>query len=231
MGENDDQKTPVKLISSHDEAGNVRTFVFETGGLTWIAGQNQGWVLPHEGEINDDNEHWFTVSSAPSEGTMNVSTRVSDSKYKQHLNSLKPGDNIEVYEMGGDFTWEDEPSETIVMVAAGIGITPFRSIFVERDHQSKKLNGTLLYFNRNNDVPFKALLDDLAKKHPEFKVQVIVGERITADRILELAPQAKDQTVYLSGAKPMVLALAEELEKKGVKTKQDRFPGYDETNY
>ena len=162
---------------------------------------------------------------------MNVSTRVSDSKFKQHLNSLKPGDTIETYELGGDFTWEDEPSEPIVMVAAGIGITPFRSILVERDHQDKKLNGTLLYFNRDDNVPFRGLLDDMAKKHPEFKYQVIVGERITGDRILELAPQSKEQVVYLSGAKPMVLALAEELEKKGVKTKQDRFPGYDESNY
>ncbi|OGL37130.1 hypothetical protein A3E49_00695 [Candidatus Saccharibacteria bacterium RIFCSPHIGHO2_12_FULL_49_19] len=224
-------KTSVKLLSAHDEAGNVRTFVFETGGLTWVAGQNQGWVLPHEGETNDDNEHWFTVSSAPSEETMSISTRVSDSKYKQHLNSLKPGDTIEVYEMGGDFTWEDEPSEPIVMVAAGIGITPFRSILLEREHNGKKLNGTLLYFNRDDNVPFRELLEELAKKHPEFKYQVIVGERIAGERILELAPQAKDQTVYLSGAKPMVLALAEELEKKSVKTKQDRFPGYDESNY
>ena len=31
----------LKLISSRDEAGNVRTFIFETNGLTWIAGQNQ----------------------------------------------------------------------------------------------------------------------------------------------------------------------------------------------
>ena len=83
MSEGAEEKTSVKLLLSHDEVGNVLTFVFEAGELQWIAGQNQGWVLPHEGEINDDNEHWFTISSAPSEGTMNVSTRVSDSKFNQ----------------------------------------------------------------------------------------------------------------------------------------------------
>jgi len=231
MNDGNKQKTKHKLISSHDEAGNVRTFVFDAGNLKWIAGQNQGWILTHEGEINHDNEHWFTISSAPSEGTMNVSTRVSDSKYKQHLNSLNPGDEIEVYEVGGDFTWEDEPSEPIVMVAAGIGITPFRSILLEREANGKKLNAELLYFNRDSEVSFKELLEKLAAEHPEFKLQVIVGEHITADRIVELAPQSKTQMVYISGAKPMVLALSEELEKNGVKTRQDRFPGYDETNY
>ena len=162
---------------------------------------------------------------------MNISTRVSDSKYKQHLNSLQPGDEIEVYELGGGFTWEDDPSEPIVMVAAGIGITPFRSILLERQSAGKSLNATLLYFNRDDQVPFRELLEKIVAEHPEFKIKVISGERITADRILELAPQAKDQVVYLSGSKPMVLALAEELEKRNVKTKQDRFPGYDESNY
>lgn len=231
MSDGNGQKTAHKLISSNDEAGDVRTFVFDAGSLKWVAGQNQGWVLPHEGDINHDNEHWFTISSAPSEGTMNVSTRISDSKYKNQLNSLKPGDPVEVHELGGDFTWEDEPSEPIVMVAAGIGVTPFRSILLERVANNKKINASLLHFSRDKDVTFEPLLRKLAKEHPEFMYQTIIGETITADRIIELAPQAKDQVVYLSGAKPMVLALSEELEKRGVSTKQDRFPGYDESNY
>jgi ferredoxin-NADP reductase len=220
-----------RLISSNDEAGDVRTFVFEANGLKWVAGQSQRWILPHDGETSHDNEHWFTISSAPSESVMNISTRVTNSKYKQQLNSLKPGDEIEAYELSGSFTWEENPSQPIVMVAAGIGITPFRSILVERNNNGKKLNGTLLYFNRDDNVPFRHLLEELTSKHPDLKLRVIVGEHITADRILELAPESKEQTVYLSGAKPMVLSLSEELEKNKVKTKLDRFPGYDESNY
>lgn len=223
-------KTSHKLISSNDEAGNVRTFVFEANGLKWIAGQNQGWILPHNGDVNDNNEHWFTISSAPSEGVMSVSTRVSDSKYKQQLNSLKAGDEIEVYETGGDFTWE-ESGDPIVMVAGGIGVTPFRSILVERQKTGKPLNAKLLYFNRTDEVAFRELLEEMANDHPEFKLQIIVGEHITAERIIELAPESKDRVVYVSGAKQMVLTISEELEKKGLKTKQDHFPGYDESNY
>jgi hypothetical protein len=29
--------TKLRLLSSHVESGNVKTFVFETGGPTWIA--------------------------------------------------------------------------------------------------------------------------------------------------------------------------------------------------
>lgn len=228
MGESD-TKTVHKLISSNDEVGNVRTFVFDAGGVKWLAGQYQRFTLPYEGDLTHDAEHWFTIAAAPFENEIYISTRITDSKYKQQLNSLKPGEAIVGSELGGGFTWEDE--KPIVMVAAGIGITPFRSILMQREHEGKKLNCSLLYFNRDEQVPFKALLEDLAEKHPELKLQVITGERVTAARILELAPESKQQTVYLSGPKPLVLALSEELEKQDIKTKQDRFPGYDESNY
>ena len=35
----------LRLLSAHDEVGNIRTFVFETGGLTWLAGQYQTYIL------------------------------------------------------------------------------------------------------------------------------------------------------------------------------------------
>ena len=46
----EDAKTKLKLISSKDEAGNVRTFLFETGGLSWIAGQSPAGGLAHAGD-------------------------------------------------------------------------------------------------------------------------------------------------------------------------------------
>lgn len=221
----------LKLLSSHEEAGNVRTFVFETGGLVWIAGQSQGYVLPQAGATDEENEHWFTIASAPSEGTIHISTRISDSKFKQALNAMKPGDEIQVHDLGGDFIWEEDPSEPIVMVAGGIGVTPFRSILLERDAKGKKLNVVLLYFNRTNEVPFKEELENLAQAHPEFSMQIVVGKPISADAILELAPQAREQITYLSGPEPMVESVGAELRERGVNVKQDWFPGYDEKNY
>src|SRR5680860_1207837 len=136
MDENSNNTTTLKLISAHDEVGNVRTFVFETGGLEWIAGQNQGYVLPQAGATKSENEHWFTISSAPSEGVVNISTRISESGFKQALNALRPDDEIQTHSLGGDFTWE-EVDEPVVFVAGGIGVTPFRSILVGRKAQGK----------------------------------------------------------------------------------------------
>ena len=223
-------KTPLTLLSSLGEVGDIRTFVFETGGLAWTAGQAQAYILPQAGPTPAEHERWFTIASAPSEGVIHISTRVSQSAFKQALNALKPGATVERYDLGGKFVWE-EVGGPVVLVAGGIGITPFRSILLERQSAGKPLNATLLHFNRTNEVPFQNTLQELAAVHPEFNVQTLVDERVTAEAILNHAPEAKQQTVYLSGPKPMVLAISAELEGQGVVVKQDRFPGYDETNY
>ena len=222
--------TKLKLISSRPEAGNVRTFVFETGGLKWLAGQYQAYILPQAGPTEAENEHWFTIAAAPNENEIHISTRVSESPFKRALNAMKPGEAIRAHSLGGDFTWE-EVGEPVVFVAGGIGSTPFRSILIERDTKKKPLNLTFLYFNRNDEVPFLEEFEALATKHPEFTLVPIVGEKITADSILAKLPGKKDQTIYISGPEPMVENVGAELKAKGVTIKQDWFPGYTEANF
>ncbi len=210
---NNEAVSKLKLLSSHDEAGNVRTFVFETGGISWIAGQAQAYVLPEVGEKEEDNERWFTIAAAPSEGKIHISTRVTKSKFKQALNAMQPGDEIQAHGLEGDFTWEEESDKPVVLVAGGIGITPFRSILAERDAKGKRLNARLLYFNRDGEVPLQDELVTLQSKHPEFTLETIIGKEISAEAILTFAPDSIHQTVYLSGPEPMVESVGAELTK------------------
>lgn len=229
--ENEKVLLDLPLVASHDEVENVRTFIFERKNLEWLAGQNQAFVLAQAGTSEEDHEHWFTISSAPSEGTVNVSTRISDSPFKQALNALKPGEKISTHSLGGKFTWEGDDTSPVTMVAAGIGITPFRSILKERSATGKSLNATLLYFNRTNGIPFQNELEEIAKKHPELKIDFIVGEPVTVEKIFGLAPHAREHLVYLSGPKEMVSELGATMKESGVAVKLDRFPGYDAANF
>jgi len=222
--------TKHKLISAHDEVGNIRTFVFETNGATWTAGQYQTWVLPQAGTTKQDNQRFFTIAAAPSEGEFHISTRVGPSAFKQALNALQPGETIEAHDIEGDFTWE-ETGEPVVLVAAGIGVTPFRSILLERAHSGKPLNATLLHYNREDAIPFKDEFATLQAKHPELTIKYIVGQPVTADDILQNAPDAQTQLTYLSGPEPMVDAVGDELKNRGVNLRQDWFPGYTENTF
>ena len=160
-----------------------------------------------------------------------LSTRISPSVFKQTLKALAPGGMIQGRSLKGNFTWEEEPSKPVVLIAGGIGITPFRSILFERQAANKKLNATLLYFNRTDEIPFLEEFEALAKKHSEFTLLLIVGESINVQNILSRVPQTTNQTFYLSGPKPMVESVGEELKRSGITLKQDWFSGYDEKNY
>ena len=219
------------LLSSHQEVENVRIFIFEGNSLEWVAGQAQAYVLPQAGETEKENERWFTISSAPVEKTINISTRISSSTFKQALNSLNAGAQVRAHSLGGPFTWEADDNHPVVLVAAGIGITPFRSILLERKALGKSLDCTLLYFNRTNEIPFQKELEEISAEHPGFQMKIIVGQPITAEKVLESIPGEHKETYYLSGPAPLVSSLGTALKELGVAIKQDRFPGYDESNF
>lgn len=229
--EEDKQISTIKLLDSKHETGNVMTFVFETGGLSWRAGQYQKYILPQAGTTKAETERWCTIASAPSEGVISFSTRISNSTFKQTLKSLLPGDTIQRRSLKGDFIWEEESDKPVVLIAGGIGITPFRSILLERQAMGKKLNATMLYFNRTNEIAFLEEFKPLAEKNPEFTLLPIVGESITVDNIMKRVPETSAKTFYLAGPKAMVESVGDDLKKQGISIKQDWFPGYDENNY
>lgn len=217
------------LTRSYDEVDNIRTFVFETAGAVWQPGQYQTYELAQVEGDDKAKKRFFTIASAPSEGEIHISTRVSNSSFKQALNALKPGDFIEAHDIEGDFTWESDAP--VVLVAGGIGVTPYRSILLERAAKGKLLHARLLYFGRDENFAFRSEFDHLIEAHPELTVDYIVGERISADAILTHAPEVNNLTTYLSGPEAMVDTVGEVLTDRGVVLKQDWFPGYGEETY
>lgn len=209
----------------------VETFVFSPDApLEWRAGQYLHYVLPHEADERG-GERWFTVSSAPYEGTPAITTRHAaerGSSFKEKLFTLKPGDTIEADGPEGDFVVEDTAAH-YVFLAGGIGITPFHSILKEADHAGQKLNVTLLYANRG-DAPFKPELDEWAGRNPNLHVHYLTGllDKASIEKIVQ---DTATPIFYVSGPEPMVKSVAEVLGTLGVPAqhiKLDDFPGYEQ---
>lgn len=219
----------LKLTRSYDEVGNIRTFVFETGGLSWRPGQYQTYTLPQISDTTDENSRFFTIASAPAEGEIHISTRVTDSAFKQTLNSLQPGDEIHVKGLEGDFTWDND--EPVVLVAAGIGVTPFRSMLRERYLTGARIPATLVYFTRDDNIPFKTELDEIAAAHSELTIHYIVGQPVATDVIMQYVSTEDAPVVYISGPEGMIDSIGTELREHSVTLKQDWFPGYDATSF
>lgn len=223
----------VAFKSKFTEAGNAVTFMFTPEEeVSWVAGQYMHYELEVAEGRKDD--HYFTIASAPYEKDLQITTRVTDSPFKQALTKLQPGDKITANGPTGDFTWEDIDMPKL-LVAGGIGVTPFHSILKERAHTGLSMAATLLYATRDDDIPFRAEIDRWDAEHPEFNVAYLIGEPLTADLIGKHAPELKEHIVYVSGPEPMVETIGNSLmndyslPKKQLK--QDWFPGYTAKNY
>ena len=217
-----------------EKQGNVTRFVFTPVEPTsWQPGQYVHYTLPHDNADDRGDERWFTISSAPFEGDIWITTRINDpgSTFKQRLQSLKPGETIETDAPEGDFTLDDLTREYI-FVAGGIGITPFRSILNQLHHDGKEVRIALLYANRDEaSIAFKDELEAISQAHPGFTITYFMGEHHIDEAALNAAAaELNDPIYYVSGPEPMVEAFEATLIQMGVDeahAKFDYFPGYE----
>lgn len=225
----------LQLIDKENIIDNVWTFRFTpTEPLLWTAGQYVGVELPHENPDAEGTKRWFTNAAAPYEGLVQITTRVSQTTFKQALAALEPGAELRLTDTPeGDFIWEDT-NRPKVFIAGGIGVTPYHSILKQRVHDNQPLNVTLVYGSRTPEVPFKNELTQWQAIDPQLQIKYVVGEPLTAAQLIEIVPGLTQSVVYVSGPEPMVIALSKDLIAHGlpeIQLKRDQFPHYDETNY
>lgn len=223
------------LIEKEHLVDNVWAFRFRPDGpFNWIAGQYVRVELPHDNPDAEGTQRTFTNSAAPYEGIMQITTRISQSTFKQALSRLERGGELQLVEdPAGDFVWEDSELP-IVFVAGGIGITPFHSMLKQRVHDGQPLRATLVYGSRTPDVPFKDELQQWQSADPDLKIHYVVDRPLTAESLADIVPSLDQSLVYVSGPEPMVEALIRDLTAHGVpeaQIKRDAFPHYDQTNY
>jgi ferredoxin-NADP reductase len=225
-------KMKLTLTDKHPEVGDVVTFIFEPEGkLDWRAGQYLHYVIPDVDADDRGVERWFTVAAPPYEGHVQITTRISDkrSTFKDYLSTLKIGDTIEADGPEGDFV-VDDPKRQMVLIAGGIGITPFRAILLDMDHNDTPINAKLLYANRDENFVFKDELQELEAGHSNFMISFFSGDqRIDEESLRIIVPDFAAPLFYLSGPEPMVHSLAGVLAGMGVpeqNIKLDDFPGY-----
>ncbi len=223
------------LINKVSRSSDVISFYFKPQSpITWEAGQFMYFTLSHSNPDDRGISRYFTISSAPFEENIMITTRfVSEgsSSFKNALLSLEIGQDISALPPKGEFVIGDL-SKSYVLIAGGIGITPFRSILLDLNYRKKlqSIEIYLLYSNRNNEIVFKGEFDNLAKENLNFKLRYIISPEIcNADLIRSTITDYTEKIYYISGPVNMVKAIEDILTSIGLtedKVKQDYFPGY-----
>jgi ferredoxin-NADP reductase len=145
------------LKSKHPEVEGVFTFTFQPeASITWQPGQYMHYVLKHENPDDRGEERWFTISSAPFETDIMITTRFDGeqiSSFKRALFKMEPGGVIEADGPKGSFTLQ-EGEHHHIFIAGGIGVTPFRSMLLQLLHDHKNKSIDLMYANRDSNFVF-----------------------------------------------------------------------------
>ncbi|MCI1773107.1 MAG: FAD-dependent oxidoreductase [Paenibacillus lautus] len=223
------QKRELIFIESRKESEDAYTFSFEKGpDLSWKAGQYGLFSITHKTMKNATKP--FSISSVPSENVVNITTRIGDnpSEFKKAMLELKPGMHMKMSGPVGSFHLD--PESPSLLIAAGIGMTPFRSILKQTTAGKGELKPIqLLYLDSKKSYLFKDELDAIAS-HPSIQVSYLDSRTDLDLEIDKFIAQHKGRGKYLvAGPKSMVESVAAYLQSKDVSKqniKKDAFFGY-----
>lgn len=220
----------MKAIFDHVQpvSGDIHMFYFRPERrVRYIAGQFVEIELDQTATDERGRKRWFTLCSSPTEELLAIATRISSSssKFKEQLNALSPGKSLSISEPLGDFVLPIDPSTPLVFVAAGIGITPYRSM-VKWLTDTKQTRSIELIYSASNPQQL-AFLDIFSAQG--ITPTLITSEDITCQTIVKAVTNLKDKHLYVSGPELMVEKLVKEITETKLEVGQlitDYFHGY-----
>lgn len=191
----------------------------------------------------EDIRRSYSLCSAPYENVWRVAVKqVDNGKFSTYANNeLKVGQEMEVMTPTGNFTVSPDPStsRSIVLFAAGSGITPVISIAKTILHDEPNSDITLFYGNKGfNSIIFREELEALKNIYME-RIRVIhilsresLGNEIQKGRIDKAKGSelydaflkgTNPDAVYICGPEAMILGVKDAMIEKGLKEEQVHF--------
>jgi ferredoxin-NADP reductase len=213
-------------------------------GWSYRAGQFVDITLLDPPETDaEGNLRGFSISSAPREDVITITTRLRDTAFKRVLQAMPLGTLVKMEGPFGDLRLH-HAARPAVLLAGGIGITPFRSILVETIGGGALPYPVVLFHanRRPEDAAFADEFRSLARRDPKLTFVPTVtatpasgdpwdGERghIDAAMLRRHLDGLADPIYYIAGPPGMVQALRTMLVASGVDeddVRIEEFTGY-----
>ncbi len=231
------------LTSVRESAKGVYDFIFAPDRkFSFAPGQYMEWTLEHRYPDNRGNRRYFTIASSPTEDEVRLGVKFypQASTFKRALAAMKTGSTISVSHLAGGFVLPKNPKKKIILIAGGIGITPFRSMIQYLLDRNEARPIVLFYSNRTAaDIAYQDVFDRAARKLGIKTIYAVTDDAtaipgihngfVDARLIAAEVPDYRTRTFYISGPPTMVDAFKATLRTMGVsrfRIKSDFFPGF-----
>jgi len=224
------KKRELVFLESYKESDDVYTFLFEKNqDSTWNPGQYGLFSITHKKIKNAVRP--FSIASAPTEQTIKITTIIGDdpSEFKKAMLELKKGMKMSMQGPVGSFYANDnKPS---LLIACGIGITPFRSIIKQIEAEGNELKNPihLLYIDNKKSFVYKGEIDAITER-TSINTTYLDSMDDLHQAINKLTDIYKsDGKYYIAGTKTIVESVSVYLRNNHISKgniKKDVFSGY-----
>ncbi len=235
------------FLRKEQVADHTYSFYFRrTENIDFLPGQYIRMTLDFTEEDPRGNSRFFSLCSSPLDREfIMITTKIADvpSPFKKKLFSLTPDESVRFFGPAGVFLLPDQSDKPVVLLAGGIGITPFHSMILYAS--VKKYNFPIIllesFSNVEEAVFYQELQDAAASQdnlkvvytisHPERSQQEWSGEkgRISEEMIRKYVSHPENALFYICGPVKMVESMVELVKGMGVppgNIKKENFTGY-----
>lgn len=222
-------KYELTLIESENLIGHIYSFKFRSDkNLEWKPGQHGAFLIKLQGFKKPFRA--FSIASIPEDGYIEVATKIGEnpSDFKKKMLKLETGDTIKMRGPIGGFYLEN--TKHTLLIAGGIGITPFKSILKSIKQSDVKPSLTkLIYIDSNEEHIYKEDLTYFAGD-PSIDVNFI-GDREKLYKMINdfVKKNGRQANYYIAGAPGMVKAVKKFLKERNVTNSsiyKDCYLGY-----
>ncbi|WP_428912252.1 FAD-dependent oxidoreductase [Niallia sp. Krafla_26] len=224
------KKRDLLFLESYKESEEVYTFLFQKEkDLTWKAGQYGLFTITNKKIKNSTKP--FTIASTPKENEVRLTMRIGDnpSDFKKEMLELKQGMKVRMSGPVGNFYLKD--NSPTLLVAGGIGITPFRAILKQIEAEGNEVGKQvqLLYMDSKMSFIFKDELDRIAN-NSSISVSYLNSRNDLYQEMDHFINLNKNNGRYfIAGSKSMVDSISTHMQNQNVSKKEikkDAFFGY-----
>ena len=240
------QTQTVKVLKTVDEAPGVKSvyLTYDKTDITYQA--SQVFLLYVDPDISKNLSHPMSIASSPTEDNLVFTTRIrEESLFKQKFSRLEPGDELALMGPGPSrFVLPDDPSNEVVFLGGGIGITPFRSMAKYATDNGLTHKITLLYSSKTaEDIVYKDEWKDLQESNPNLTVVYTVTRpqdinpqwngrigRIDQEFIRENVKELDKAIFYICGPPDLIKSLSgllRDLKVEPQRIRVESFHGYE----